>query len=72
MLTSIIMGLLRHALTTAGGVMVANAVSLVEGLPVVHDMTTALMGGGLVTTGGILSVLHKIKTQSGPIYNFNK
>lgn len=72
MLTSIILGLLRHVLTTAGGALVAHAVNIVEGLPVVHDLTTAILGGGLVAAGGALSVLHKVKTQSGAIYNFNK
>lgn len=72
MLAAILVGLLRHMLTAAGTALVAHAVTLVEGSPVVHDLTTAVCGSALVIGSGLLSTLSKVKTQSGPIYKVNK
>lgn len=69
MLTSIILGILRHALTAAGGALVAHGVQFVEGLPIVHDLVTVATGGALVAAGTAMSALQKVKTKSGADYS---
>lgn len=69
MFEAIFLGLLRHALTSIGGALVAHAVSLVAGVPQVHDLATALAGGAVIATGAALSALHKVKTKSGADYD---
>ena len=69
MLLSIILGLLRHALTTAGGALVASSVQFAEGLPAVQNLEHTALGLALIGAGGTLSILHKIKTVSGPDYS---
>lgn len=64
MISSILLGLLRHALTAAGGMLVSRGVQFVEGLPVIHDLITVASGAAMVAAGTALSALQKVKTKS--------
>lgn len=68
-ITSIIFGQLRHILSAIGGGLIAHAINIIAGLPQIHDLTTALVGGAALVTGATLSALHKVKTKSGPDYS---
>lgn len=72
MFGAIMLGLLRHAVTAAGGALVTSGLQFVEGLPVVHNLMAVASGGALVAAGTALSALQKVKTKSGPIYDTNK
>lgn len=80
MFTSLLLMLLRSGLKLAGGALVSHAVTVVQGLPVVHDVTTAVTGVVLAAAGVGASLLHtvnaakasgKLVVESGPIYKFN-
>lgn len=71
MLTSILLGILRHVLTTSGGAIAAYGLQVVGGIPQVHNLTAVVTGGLLVAVGTVKSVLSKVKTESGPVYKFN-
>lgn len=71
MLTAILMGVLRHFATTAGGALLTLGIDVVNGLPVVHNVEAAVTGSVLVVGGMVTSALQKanIKTITGPDYS---
>jgi len=72
MLTAILLGLLRHALTTAGGSIAMYGLQFVNGILQVHSLEAVVTGGVITAVGATMSVLEKVKTQSGPIYKTNQ
>ena len=72
-LLSVIFGQLRHAVTAAGGALLSSGLEMVNGIPAVHNVETAVSGAILVAAGSVASYAHKakLKTVSGPVYKFN-
>lgn len=55
-LTDMVLGLIRHAMTTAGGALVTNGV-------ITQDDLTSIVGGALALLGIALSVWNKRKNK---------
>ncbi len=76
MLNYILMGIVRHIITSIGGAIVAHGLQIVDHLPQVQDAKSVAAGAATVALGLLASAYKnaqhaKLQTQSGPIYKTN-